>query len=202
MMTAASAYSIENEGRLPVSYWAAPGHVMAWDFSRRLLNGGSWEIVPGLLWAGDAPAEIQHCSEFDGRGNSPGDPFSGYNYNTSYIGGGQNEADPEPARFTWIADPSATAVFGDAEYAAGANKFMRAPRNGGRDGNTSTRAAGTQGYRHLGTTSVAFADGHVGAWEPRFTIYDFGPTQRDLQSDRFGFLSADNVLYDLGRRHP
>src|SRR5688500_17206831 len=185
MMTTASLYAVNNDGRLPLSYWSVPGHAMAWDFSRQQGPDGSWEVVPGLLWGGDAPAEIQHCPEFDGRGNSPGDPFSGYNYNTSYLGGGQAEADPEPARMTWIADSSSTAVFGDAEYAAGANKFMRAPRNGGRDGVSSTRAAGTQGYRHFGRTGVAFADGHVLAWEPRFTVYDFGPTQRDLGSDRF-----------------
>jgi prepilin-type N-terminal cleavage/methylation domain-containing protein/prepilin-type processing-associated H-X9-DG protein len=202
MMTAANLYTNNHDGRLPLSYWSVPGHAMAWDFSRRQAADGSWEVVAGLLWAGDAPAEIQHCPEFDGKGNAPGDPFSGYNYNTSYLGGGQGEADPEPARLTWIADPVATAVFGDAEYAGGANKFMRAPRNGGRDGNSSTRAAGTQGYRHFGRTGVAFADGHVGAWDGRFTGYDLGPAHRDLGSTRFGFLSEDNSLYDLGRRHP
>jgi prepilin-type N-terminal cleavage/methylation domain-containing protein/prepilin-type processing-associated H-X9-DG protein len=200
MMVAANAYTVENQGRLPLSYWSATGNTMAWDFSRRQRPDGSWEVVPGLLWAGDAPPQVQHCPEFDGKGNSPGDPFSGYNYNTSYLGGGQNEPEPEPARLTQLADPAATAVFGDAQYAGGANKFMRAPRHGGRDGNSSTRAAGTQGYRHRGTTGVAFADGHVAAWEARSTVYDFGPAQRDLQSEAFGFLAEDNSPYDLGRR--
>ena len=95
-------------------------------------------------------------------------------------------------------------MFGDSEYAAGANKFMRAPRHGGRDGASATRAAGSQGYRHVGATNVAFVDGHATAWEDRFTLYDIGPAanpvERDLQSDRIGFLSEDNSLYDLGRR--
>ncbi len=204
MMTSAHAYANDFNGRLPLSYWSAPEHSMVWDFSRRRRADGTWEIVPGLLWAGSGGAaeEIQQCPEFDGKSNFPGDPFTGYNYNTSYLGGGQFELFQDPARLTWISDTAETAVFGDGEYSAGANKFMRAPRRGGRDGNSSGRAAGTQGYRHLGLTSVAFADGHASGWEARFTRYDFGPMERDLQSERFGFLSEGNGMYDLGERNP
>ena len=215
LMTAAGAYADDYAGRLPVSQWSVPNVAAhAWDFSRvRDPADGQWRLVPGLLWrpAGlTDPSAVQQCPEFDGKSNSPGDPFTGYNYNTSYLGGGQGEWRPEPAKLTWVADPAGTAVFGDGEYAAGANKFMRAPRHGGRDGASPARPAGTQGFRHAGnTTNLAFADGHAAGWRDRFTLYDAGPLnapqERDLappEGRPYGFLALDNSPYDLGDRAP
>ena len=69
-------------------------------FSRRRRADGTWEVVPGLLWAGSGgvSGEIQQCPEFEGKSNFPGDPFTGYNYNTSYIGRGAAELEKTPAR--------------------------------------------------------------------------------------------------------
>src|SRR6266404_537623 len=41
-------------------------------------------VEPGLLWQGGANLQVQQCPSFDGRSNSLGDPFTGYNYNTSF----------------------------------------------------------------------------------------------------------------------
>ena len=211
MLTAVQVYTDDHRGRLPLSQWSIPDQAhWAWDFSRvRDPDDGAWSILPGLLWSGMGltdPTAVQQCPEFDGRSNSPGDPYTGYNYNTSYLGGGKGEFRQEPAKLTWIADPAGTAVFGDGEYAAGANKFMRAPRHGGRDGASPARPAGTQGFRHAGATSVGFADGHAGRWTERHTLYDAGPLaspqERDLQSLRYGYLASDNAPYDLGDRSP
>ena len=50
----------------------------------------------------------------------------------------------------------AAAIFGDGEYKGGANKFMRAPFDSPGDDSFNGRYAGTQGFRHLTTTNVAF----------------------------------------------
>ena len=197
MATAAFAYANNHRGRLPVSVWYTPGRAQAWDLTTLTLPDGSKQVLPGLLWQGETDMAIQQCPEFTGKSNWVSDPYTGYNYNTSYLGGGQYEPHPEPARITRPKDPVATAVFGDGEYAAGANKFMRAPRHGGRDGNSSTRVAGTQGFRHLLGTNVAFIDGHAATLRDRFIGYDVGGQEREISGERFGFLSEDNTLYDL-----
>ncbi|WP_425400433.1 hypothetical protein [Aeoliella sp.] len=46
-------------------------------------------------------------------------PYTGYNYNTSYIGHG-DESIPQPAKLRQIQTLSKTAIFGDGQYAAGA----------------------------------------------------------------------------------
>jgi prepilin-type processing-associated H-X9-DG protein len=138
---------------------------------------------------------IQQCPSFDGRANSP-DPYTGYNYNTSYIGHGQGETVEPPARIVEVRDPSRTALFGDGEWRNGANKFMRAPFPHPGDQTTTTRAAGTQGFRHSGgATNVAFVDGHVETWRNRHvkTI----PSEMPKIAPGTGFLSQDNSMYDL-----
>ena len=57
------------------------------------------------------------------------DPFTGYNYNTSYIGHGQFERIQEPVKASAVRHPDATVLFGNGQYSGGANKFMRAPLN-------------------------------------------------------------------------
>ena len=184
---AAHVYANNNGGRYPVARWGAD----SWDFS--IVVGG--KPAPGLLWRGQADMRIQQCPSFDGRANGL-DPYTGYNYNTSYIGHGQGETVEAPAKLVQVRQPSRTALFGDGEYYNGANKFMRAPFPHAGDLTTTTRAAGTQGYRHRArTTNVAFCDGHAESWRDRYV--------KTIESEvpkvgaRTGFLSADNSLYDL-----
>ena len=101
-----------------------------------------------------------------------------------------------PALLSQIEDPARTALFGDGQYAGGANKFMRAPvRDRAFDGSgTSLREAGTQGFRHRGRTNVAFCDGHV---ESLDTPYRKGG--EGFVSPGCGFLSPDNSLYSLAK---
>ena len=184
---AAQHYVIISGGQFPVARWGADN----WDFST--VNGS--KAVPGLLWRGQTDMRIQQCPSFDGKANSV-DPYTGYNYNTSYIGHGQGEAVEAPARLAQVRDPARTALFGDGEYYNGANKFMRAPLPHPGDTTTTTRAAGTQGFRHSGgATNVAFVDGHVETWRERHvkTL----PSEMPKVAARTGFLSEDNSLYDL-----
>lgn len=186
LAVAAHAYVALNRGRYPPARWGSDN----WDFS--IVAG---RAVPGLLWRGQTDMHIQQCPSFDGKSNTPLDPYTGYNYNTSYIGHGQGETIESPAKASQVRQPSCTALFGDGEYYNGADKFMRAPFPHPGDLSTTTRAAGTQGFRHRGRTNVAFCDGHAESLGDRFTK-TIAP-QMPLVARGTGFLSTDNSMYDL-----
>ncbi len=186
LAVAAHAYCAQSGGRYPPARWGND----AWDFSIVGVRA-----VPGLLWRGQTDMRIQQCPSFDGRSNTALDPFTGYNYNTSYIGHGQGETIEAPAKANQVRQPSRTALFGDGEYYNGANKFMRAPFPHPGDLTTTTRAAGTQGFRHRKQTNVAFCDGHAESLGDRFTSTI--ASQALLVGRTTGFLSSDNALYDL-----
>lgn len=178
------AYWLTNENGTNISY--------AWDLTT--IVGSSTRVVPGVLWDGNGVEAIQQCPSFKGGANWVVDPFTGYNYNTSFIGHGQFESIPEPARATAIRDPAATVVFGDGEYSGGANKFMRAPFPNPGDAAFNGRWSGTQGFRHAQQSNASFADGHAESLKRRFTKNQDG--EGNVASGT-GFLSEDNSLYDL-----
>jgi prepilin-type processing-associated H-X9-DG protein/prepilin-type N-terminal cleavage/methylation domain-containing protein len=197
---AAHQYADSHRGRFPMAYYTSVQMPLVyqhnWDFTLvRDTSSGTIQIRPGLLWAHRTNPQIQQCPSYDGRSNTVADPFTGYNYNTSYIGHGESEQIPAPARVTQVRDPSRTALFGDGQFAGGADKFMRSPLPAPGDASFTSRAAGTQGFRHRGKTNVAFVDGHAESLAGRFenTI----PSQRHRLTPTTGFLSADNSMYDL-----
>ena len=189
---AAFIYTSNHGGQFPPAFQAetvaSARYQYAWDFTH-VREGGKFHVAPGLLWSGAPNPRVHQCPSFAGSANCLKDPMSGYNYNTSYIG-----APSSPAHRNDIGNPAGTALFGDGEWAAGANKFMRSPRGSPADNGFSGRHAGTQGYRHLGKTDVAFVDGHAIFHGEQFTDYD-GPTS--LIAAGTGFLAPDNSLYDL-----
>jgi prepilin-type processing-associated H-X9-DG protein/prepilin-type N-terminal cleavage/methylation domain-containing protein len=182
----AHVYAGQFGGRYPPARWGSD----SWDFS--ILAG---KAVPGLLWRGQGDMRIQQCPSFDGKSNALFDPFTGYNYNTSYIGHGQGETIEAPAKLNQVRQPARTALFGDGQYYSGANKYMRAPFPHNGDQSITTRAAGTQGFRHRGATNVAFCDGHAESILDRHTSTI--SSQAPLVARGTGFLSADNSMYDL-----
>ena len=191
----------------------------SWDFSCISTNGRD-EIVPGTLWQGDTIEKVQQCPSYKGSDNWMGVPFTGYNYNTSYVGHGQGES--VSSNYTGeitlssdglynivlsvkagrVGSPGACALFGDGHYAGGANKLMRSPFYWDGDYDSTIRVAGTQGFRHRGQTNVAWCDGHVASQSEYYTN---SSKQVKSQLDgynqenelKIGFLSADNSLYDL-----
>jgi prepilin-type processing-associated H-X9-DG protein/prepilin-type N-terminal cleavage/methylation domain-containing protein len=199
---AAALYAIEQDGSYPIAYFYETTPVFisfSWDFT----TSKDWSTTPatesveaGILWLGRVTAQgVHQCPSFEGSHNWLADPHTGYNYNTSYIGHGSAESIVAPATVTQPKKPAETALFGDGEYASGANKFMRAPYANPGDAGFSGRSAGTQGYRHLERTNVGWCDGHVSAWGERYTeTYSFD--QSNI-ADGTGFLSIDNSLYDL-----
>ena len=200
---ATMAYVQSNRGSFPIAYFdQTTGNrriSYCWDFtSTRDLSTGQLFVAPGLIWAGDSTARVQRCPVYDGKSNSAGDPFTGYNYNTSYIGHGQYEDVVEPARIEQIRMPSRCALFGDGQYYGGADKFMRSPLPGSGDQSFTNRAAGTQGFRHAGRsgtarTNVIFADGHADSIDSRH-VNTSSKEMSKLTADT-GFLSDDNSLY-------
>ncbi|MFP4054212.1 MAG: type II secretion system protein [Phycisphaerae bacterium] len=200
MSTATQTYAADNNDQYPIAYYTeAVGDVLtsyAWDFTTiRDRSTRSVDVMPGLLWHGQGDSRVQQCPSFDGGHNWTADPYTGYNYNTSYVGHGQKEGIVAPARLDDVRSPVDCALFGDGEYSGGANKFMRSPFPSDSDAGFTARSAGTQGFRHLGTTCVAWADGHAGWLDQRHT--ETIPSQVDSIADGTGFLSADNSAYDL-----
>jgi prepilin-type processing-associated H-X9-DG protein/prepilin-type N-terminal cleavage/methylation domain-containing protein len=198
MTAAAQAYCNANGGVYPVAYWVVngPGGFTSinWDFTVRTDPAtGRPVVAPGLLLAGAGGVRGPQCPSYDGQSNTPTDPNTGNNYNTSYIGHGQSETIPAPVRVARVKRPAACALFGDGEYLGGANKFMRSPFPAPGDVGFTARTAGTQGFRHRGRTNVAFCDGHAEMLGERFTnTSDASPLGKTT-----GFLSADNSRYDL-----
>ena len=192
LTTAAFNYTGAYEGLFPL----ARDNAADWDFAVTTNAAGNTVLAPGILWQGPTPLKIQQCPSYTGRSATVSDPYTGYNYNTSFVGKGVGETVERPARLSELAHPASTALFGDGGYYGGVtDKFMRSPEPFPQSPDALapfTRAAGTQAYRHArASTNTAFGDGHAEARTDRFTagISIITPTT--------GFLSADNRLYAL-----
>jgi prepilin-type processing-associated H-X9-DG protein len=201
LATAAAAYCAANDGSYPLAQHAELG--VYWDFNVTTDPAtGKATVRPGLLWSGQAggassaAGQVQQCPSYAGSSNTRADPYTGYNYNTSRIGHGSRERAGErvtaPARVSDIRRPARCALFGDGQYAGGANKYMRSPYPiAGMDDQFSSRSAGTQGFRHRGKTNVIFCDAHAETRADRHVrTSDPAPP-----AEGTGFLSPDNSLY-------
>lgn len=197
MVIAAHVYTVDSEDFYPIAYYTefTQGRYVsvAWDLTTSY-TGAEPAVRPGLLWQGHGAAQIQQCPSFRGAANWGVDPFTGYNYNTSYIGHGEGESIPEPARAAALRHPIRTLLFGDGEYSGGANKFMRAPWPNPGDAAFRGRWSGTQGFRHQRRSNAAFCDGHARSLRERFLENKDGA---ENVASGTGFLSRDNSLYDL-----
>ena len=193
----------------------------AWDFTV-IQYSGLKKIIPGLLWQGETVLQVHKCPSYKGDDNWTGAEFSGYNYNTSFIGHGEGERINSAykgtviqhpvipftqivmsARTCQIRNPASCVIFGDGQYAGGANKFMRSPWIWEGDMDISIRAASAQGFRHRQSTNVAWCDGHVTGTSEIFTesypaiksqLEDYNKRNKN---SKIGFISSDNRLYDL-----
>jgi type II secretory pathway pseudopilin PulG len=210
---AAASYSNVNAGRYPpaILYEIRDGALatIAWDF----VQLPSGVIQPGPLWSfTDQPGEIQQDPLFAGASTFGSDPFTGFNYNTTYLGaeghmpylgaGGQIVQGWDAARLGIPPDrfrqPDKTAVFGQGGWAGGANKFMRAPLNSV-EGDLWLVYAGGQAFRAVGgTTIVAYLDGRVASVaQPRQGIHATPALlEQTMRFPHNGFLSDDDDAYD------
>lgn len=196
MGIAAHTYIDDSRGFFPIAYYYekrdGADYSVAWDLTT--IMAITPRVEPGLLWQAHGAKAVQQCPSFTDAANWQTDPYTGYNYNTSFLGHGQYEAIPEPARNTAVRQPANTVIFGDGQYSGGANKFMRAPWPNPGDETFKGRWAGTQGFRHEKRSNAAFCDGHAQSMRERFTGNKDGSGN---VAPGTGFLSPDNSLYDL-----
>jgi prepilin-type N-terminal cleavage/methylation domain-containing protein/prepilin-type processing-associated H-X9-DG protein len=205
LISSAHLYAGDNDDYYPLAYIqrsSSDGTVSydCWDFITVTSQAETPSVRPGLLWQGDVSPKIQQCPSYSGSANWQSNPYTGYNYNASYIGGSVCSVDgtlvaetlARSARVCDIKNSSQTAVFGDGEYGSGANKFMRSPLRGALDKSFSARSAGSQGFRHNGRTNFAVADGSV-----QTSSEPVKKVGNQACADGTGFLSADNSAYDL-----
>ncbi len=123
---AAQVYTTDSSDFYPPAYYFDDANSIyyCWDFTT--YEDGSGRVVPGVLWQGQTNPQIQQCPTFTGGANWGSDPYTGYNYNTSYIGHGQGEsaddltgqAAPIPAKTAAVKHPAKTALFGDGGYSS------------------------------------------------------------------------------------
>lgn len=192
-----------------------------WDYTT-IKMGDRIQTIPGILWQGDTIEKVQQCPSFKGSDNWGGNEYTGYNYNTSYIGHGQGESVDRStftgqvsdsslssgqsivlsAKASYVNSPAGCALFGEGHYAGGANKFMRSPMTWKGDTDWTIRPAGTQGFRHNLQTNIGWVDGHISGLKEYYT--DTHPKYKSSLDSynktnkvKIGFISPSNSLYDL-----
>ena len=192
-------YTCDYADRFPIAQYIdeAREAFVCWDTLTRWVRPDRAE--PGLIWEYADAGEVQQCPAYDGPNLSMGDPYTGYNYNTSYIGRGQNEGaflgmDESPAMTAQVRRPGATVLAGDGGFRSGANKFMRAPFDLGVS--EGTAHAGAQAFRHLRRSNAAHADGHVEVFQRPYRKPGARPDNDALLGfPANGFLSAEDSPY-------
>lgn len=164
----------------------------AWDFR---LNRTTHVWGLGMLGPYTTAGQIHGCPDNPFSVSSTKRPYNGYAYNATYLGGDlalPTGIKPNyPACYlSQIAVPAQTAAFADGGYGGAypqPENFLRAP------GDTvfaGSYGAGLVDFRHNGTATVCYADGHVKSVRDSFPY--------DPQYPRFGGLSADDSAYGPG----
>ncbi len=206
------SYQNVNKGGLPAAilYYDEAGgtRTEAWDF----VHSADGSIEPGALWSYvDGPQRVNQCPSFTGPSNFGADPYTGYNYNTSFLGaeGEYPWTDQSGKRIQgWQAarrgltssqhhKPDRCALFADGGWKGGANKFMRAPLNSV-EYNIGLVYAGGQAFRHQGCCNVVHLDGHCSAvTDPCKGTHASNWLLDNLMSyPENAFLSEDDTAYD------
>ena len=193
------AYTEDYHGRFPIAQYfdAAHSAFVAWDTITGA--GAPGQTRPGLIWAYTTGNEVQQCPSYTGPSMTTGDPYTGYNYNTTYIGRGEHEGEylgmrAAPANVGQVLFSARAALIGDVGWRLGAKNFMLAPQDAGVP--EGTVHAGAQAYRHLGRTNVLFIDGHGESTSRRFRKPDAQPrNEAFLAWPKNAFLSEDDTAY-------
>jgi prepilin-type N-terminal cleavage/methylation domain-containing protein len=178
-------------------------HRVAWDWVT--IGGSDPQVVsPGPLWEFTGnPDRAMQCPGYDGPSNFDGDPYTGYNYNTDYVGGeamsaivGWDIVRPGVPPYA-CARSDRTAIFGCGGWRGGANKFMRAPLNP--NGWPLPQVySGGQAFHYRGYTNVAYIDTHVASVcrPEKGELHDEALLDEWLGWPENGFLSSDDSAYD------
>ena len=189
-------YAQDFDEALPPAYYYDSTFTQehAWDYH---VDWNTGAFAVGLIGPYTKNAEIAKCPSL-GKVQSWGRPFSGYAYNTTWLGATAEDhawgycLGTRPAALAEIADASTTVLLADSAYNSGGvlcqNNFLRAPGDGMRVGGPAHYGAH---FRHNGMANVAYVDGHVKGMATRFN-----PTSPVAERD-CGDLSGDDAAYRL-----
>ena len=180
-----------DETAMPAYYYADSEYTqeVGWDFQLNwssdystLLNTG-----PGIITPYTKNSQIHACPSF--KGPAYGRPYTGYAYNTGYVGG-DTSAWPivPPCSMAQIARPSEIVLFADSGWYDSLSKQI-AGSNYLRPPSYLWYTSGTVHFRHTQTANVAYADGHV---KSSARIYHSQPPD-----GLTGTLSNDDSAYSL-----
>lgn len=175
-------YADDNGGRACPAYYFSSDNscTYAWDFI--LDRNKPKQPQFGLLGPYTKSGRINSCPSFTFK--DPERPYTGYAYNTSYIGGEYAYGIP-PCALARIAQPGRTAVFAEGGYGRNPVKgqnYLRAPSD-------PLYVGGKVHFRHNGWANVAYADGHVKGTNKKYLYRAAEP--------ECGALSEDDSAYDL-----
>lgn len=191
------AYASDYADRYPIAQYndQARRAFVAWD---TITPWGGRQARPGLIWEYADGGAVQQCGGYDGPSMTSGDPYTGYNYNTTYLGRGEGEGEylgmTECPALTTQVRRAGTVLVGDGGYRAGANKFMRAPLDEGVS--EGTVHAGAQAFRHRRRANVVAVDGHGdSAQNPHCKPGALPENEALLGYPANGFLSPDDSAY-------
>lgn len=193
----------------------------SWDWVTKTTNFSQTpqRIRAGSLWNyADQPQKLYQCPACEDQ-DLQSDQMTGYNYNTTFIGGEMAFAPPSFAytyrgiRPSQCQRTAKCALFGDAGRGgpeAPLNNYMRAP-TGNRPAQPHLGPGqhvvgldliytGGQAFRHKGATNIAHLDGHTSGLNVPFLgeRWEDAPTsiQSLLDYPNDGFLSNDDRLYN------
>ncbi len=186
-----SMYTQDYDQTYPMAVYYNSDYTLetAWDYT--ITWNQQFKVVklqPGLIGAYTKSNAVSSCPSNEIK-EQWGRPYSGYAYNTSYIG---CIPDPpefrQPAAESTIAQPSDTVLLADSAMLSGGsragNNYLRAPLDVFY-GYTGPNVH----FRHLGTATVAYCDGHAKSSKAKYH-------PREGASD-LADLSDDDSAYDL-----
>lgn len=183
IVTAWQMYAQDYDEMACPAYYFLSGwrYECAWDFILDWAAGSTPQWTHGLLGPYTKSGEVHRCPSF--MGEAWGRPFTGYAYNTTYIGGDVLMG-ARPCSLAAISEPAGTAVFAEGGYGnpvQGCN-YLRAPSD-------PWFPWGKVHFRHTGVANVAYADGHVKSTAAK---YHYAASEPEV-----GALSQDDSAYDL-----
>ncbi|MBS1705045.1 MAG: type II secretion system protein [Armatimonadetes bacterium] len=169
-------YAEDADGTACASYYYSPdfSSEIAWDFETHFGSGSK----PGLLGPYVRTGMVCQCPDF--HGESWGRPYTGFAYNTTYLGG-DTFAEYPVAALGAIADPAGTVLFADSGFGdpVAAANYLRAPSD-------PLFVVGKVDFRHTSRATTIWADLHA-----RSALNVFH------REGRTGGLSEHDEAYDL-----
>ena len=181
-------YVEDYDGYFPPAYYYTDTSEIGWDFATD--DWVNWR--PGTIGQ-YLTDRVFECPSRFGVKITDNRPFTGYAYNTGYIGGWYSVWSPTPkppAKTSQIKNPAGTILLADSAVwnpyvtpnAVTANNYLYAPLDANYYGPYIH-------FRHNGFANVAFCDGHVESIGIKYNVSDY--------DQRLGDLSADDSMYDL-----